>query len=140
MPKKKRKITAEDLTRINFVRACAVSPDGERTCLVIETVAEDKKKYHTNLWMVNTDGSDLRQFTYGKRSDGAPVFSPDGRTIAFVSKRADNPGVYLINADGGEACELVTKDGSFSSFSFSLILTSFPSKDGLIFHMGLSHA
>jgi len=119
MPVKKRKITAEDLTKIKFVRSCAISPDGENVCFAVETVAKDKKKYHSNLWMIKSDGSDLRQFTFGERTDSTPVFSPDGHTVAFVSKRDDLPGIYLIDARGGEARELVTKDGAFTSVSFS---------------------
>jgi len=119
MPAKKRKITAEDLTKVKFLRSCAISPDGERICFVVETVAKSKKKYHSNLWMVNSDGSNLRQFTFGEKSDASPVFAPDGNTIAFISKRNGHPGIYLINTSGGEARELVTKDGSFTSVSFS---------------------
>jgi len=119
MPARKRKITAKDLTRIKFVRGCAISPDGEQICFAVETVSKDKKKYHSNLWMVNSDGSNLRQFTFGEKSDSSPVFSPDGKTIAFTGKRNDHPGIYLISVTGGEARELVTKDGSFASVSFS---------------------
>lgn len=119
MPVKKRKITAEDLTRIKFVRGCAISPDGEKICCAVETVAKDKKKYHSNLWMVDSAGGDPRQYTFGERSDANPVFSPDGQMIAFTGKRNDYPGIYVLNVDGGEARELVTRDGAFSAVSFS---------------------
>ncbi len=119
MPAKKRKITAEDLIKMKFVRGCAISPDGSQICFAVETVADDKKKYHSNLWMVDANGENLRQFTFGEKKDAKPVFSPDGKTVAFTSKRDDNPGIYLINVAGGEARELVTKDGAFTGICFS---------------------
>ncbi len=119
MAAKKQKMTAEDLIRMKFVRGCAISPDGGTICCAVETISEDKKKYYSHLWLVDATGGEARQFTFGKRNDGNPAFSPDGHMIAFTGKRHDYPGIYLIGVDGGEARELVTKDGSFASVSFS---------------------
>ncbi len=47
--------------------------------------------------MINADGSERRQLT----DRGAePVWSSDGRTIAFHSSRDGNPEIYVMNADG----------------------------------------
>ena len=48
------------------------------------------------VYVVNADGSGQRRLT--RRSGGAPAWSPDGRTIAFVS----DAGIYVMNADGSE--------------------------------------
>jgi dipeptidyl aminopeptidase/acylaminoacyl peptidase len=115
----RRLIDAEDITRLKFVRAPALSPDEETIVFVVETVAEDKKKYHTHLWRCNTDGSDLRQLTFGERSDSSPAFSPDGKWIAFTSKRDDLPGIHIMPTDGGEARKVVEKDGAFAWVQFT---------------------
>jgi dipeptidyl aminopeptidase/acylaminoacyl peptidase len=116
---KKRKITAEDLLKLKFVRAIRLSPDETRVLFVVETAAEDKKKYFSHFYMVNVDGTGFRQFTAGEVEDSNPTFSPDGRWIVFTSKRNEKKGLYKMPADGGEARLLVEADGSFSDISIS---------------------
>jgi Tol biopolymer transport system component len=61
---------------------------------------------HANLWVVNTANGELRQITHERDPDvsmGVPVWSPDGRAIAFVSSRGNKGltfGVWLVNPDG----------------------------------------
>ncbi len=40
-----------------------------------------------DIWAVNVDGTDLERITYNPTFDGFPMFSPDGRRIAFCSNR-----------------------------------------------------
>jgi Tol biopolymer transport system component len=61
---------------------------------------------HANLWIVNAADGALRQITHERDPNvalGVPVWSPDGRAIAFVSSRG-NPGltfgVWLVDPDG----------------------------------------
>jgi Tol biopolymer transport system component len=82
----------------NFPSDGAWSPDGKRIAfVVIDTSPGD----HTDdakagLWVVNADGSNRRQLTrYAVGSN--PVWSPDGRRIAFKRFPAD---LYVVNADG----------------------------------------
>jgi hypothetical protein len=44
---------------------------------------------------------DLRQLTGDPADDMLPAWSPDGRSIAFVSTRDGNPEIYLMDTDGG---------------------------------------
>ena len=91
------------------IGASAVSPDGERVVYTRRTVAGDR--YQVNLWLVPYRGGRPRRLTHGRWSDTAPAWSPDGRTIAFLSDRGaaakpdDDTGaeLYLIDPDGGEA-------------------------------------
>ena len=116
---RKRPITIDDITAIKFLRAPALSPDEEQVCFVVETVAKDHKKYNSHLWRCDVDGGNVRQLTFGDRGDSSPVYSPDGKWIAFTSKRGDHPGIHLLPTDGGEAKALVEKDGAFASLVFT---------------------
>ena len=61
---------------------------------------------HANLWVVNTESGQLRQLTHERDPNvamGVPVWSPDGRAIAFVSSRGNQGltfGVWLVDPDG----------------------------------------
>jgi TolB protein len=46
------------------------------------------------------DGSNPRNLTQNNADDFLPVWSPDGRQIAFVSDRDGNMDIYLMAADG----------------------------------------
>jgi dipeptidyl aminopeptidase/acylaminoacyl peptidase len=94
-----------------------MSPDESKIMFTVSTVSE--KKHFSHIYIVNTDGSDLRQYTSGEVSDSAPVFSPDGEWIVFFSKRGEKKGIYRMPISGGEAKLLVESDGSFSGISVS---------------------
>src|SRR5206468_11748209 len=56
---------------------------------------------------VSSDGKTLRQLTSVKhQTDSSPVWSPDGRTVAFVSNRSGSQQIWTIRVDGGEARQL----------------------------------
>jgi dipeptidyl aminopeptidase/acylaminoacyl peptidase len=112
-------VRPEDLLEFRIPRAGALSPDGSRYVFSVQVPRDDRKGYDSHLHLADLAGGTVRQFSYGKRGDGAPIFSADGAMIAFVSKRGHHPGIHLIPADGGEARTLVEKDGAFSDLSFS---------------------
>ena len=60
-----------------------------------------------HLWTANIDGTDVRPLTSGSSQDDRPAFSPDGQTIAFVSDRGGQRGIWLIAAAGGSPRKLV---------------------------------
>ena len=43
------------------------------------------KGVNSNIYVMNSDGSELRQITFGNYQDQRPAFSPDSKTIVFVS-------------------------------------------------------
>jgi Tol biopolymer transport system component len=47
----------------------------------------DPKGRNFDLWAVNTDGSNLERITFNPTFDGFPMFSPDGKRLAFCSNR-----------------------------------------------------
>lgn len=63
---------------------------------------------HFHLFVVNLDSDETRQLTDGDWDDTAPVWSPDGSQIAFISGRRDDRDflalseVYTVPAEGGE--------------------------------------
>src|SRR5260370_37507384 len=57
--------------------------------------------YAEDLWVANLDGSQPRRLTVDQGLDSSPVFSPDGKLIAFIAQYDRNIDVYVIPAEGG---------------------------------------
>ena len=79
---------AEDLSRLRVPTEPRLSPDGSLVALTVQTVAPGQDGYRHAIWLAPTDGSSpARKVTLGSKHDRAPRFSPDGRTLAFLSDR-----------------------------------------------------
>lgn len=133
--KKKRPISAQDLYRLNIITDLELSPNGDYVVFSVQEVDQDSEKKYANLWITPTNGGQPYQFTFGKQVDSKPHWSPDGKTIAFLSNRQDEKQaqIYLLPFSGGEARPLTTLKGEFKSISWSLngktILYEFRKKD-----------
>jgi Tol biopolymer transport system component len=74
-----------------------ISPDGKRIVFTVGTLAEGTA---SPLWIVNSDGTGLKQLTSDGALDVRPTWSPDGSRIAFTSDRDGNAEIYVMKADG----------------------------------------
>ncbi|MEZ5072398.1 MAG: PDZ domain-containing protein [Bacteroidales bacterium] len=57
--------------------------------------------YANDLWVANRDGSDPRRLTVDEGRESWPVFSPDGRTLAFSAEYDGNTDVFTVPVEGG---------------------------------------
>ena len=57
--------------------------------------------YAQDLWVANADGSQPRRLTVSPGIESSPVFSPDGKTIAYSAQYDGNTDVYVIPVTGG---------------------------------------
>ena len=94
----KRPTTAQDLWAFKRVGAPAVSPDGRSVAFPVQEWSIDKNKSSSHLWLADVASGKTRPLTQGSAADTAPAWSPDGKRIAFVSKRGDDQAnaLYLI--------------------------------------------
>ena len=60
------------------------------------------------IYLINTDGSNLRNVTNDTLNNYSPTWSPDDTQIAFVSDRSGNEEIYVINTDGSELQQITT--------------------------------
>ncbi|MDB4895103.1 MAG: hypothetical protein JWN15_1365, partial [Firmicutes bacterium] len=108
MPEQKRRLTPEDFYAFVTVGAPRISPDGDVIAYVRTQIDKESKEPRSSLWVVPAAGGTPVQFTRGPKSDSQPTWSPDGRTLAFVSDRSGDRQIWLIDRFGGEARQLTT--------------------------------
>jgi len=100
-----RLLTAEKMWALKRLGDPAITPDGLTAVVPVTTYDIAENKGLTDLWLIPVAGGPARQLTSDKASDTQPTVSPDGKWVAFVSKRGDDTEnqVYVIAVDGGEA-------------------------------------
>jgi len=95
--------TAQDLVEMERISDPSVSPDGDRVVFVRRSTDLTANRGRTDLWLVASDGSGLRQLTSHEANDSSPRWSADGSTVYFLSSRSGSSQVWKIAPDGGEA-------------------------------------
>lgn len=92
------------------------SPDGEHIVFVSNRTAEPELNRNTDLWRIdiNEEQPEPRQLTTAPYADTNPVYSPDGKTIAFQSTVSDGLPVYaipqlmLLDLESGESTRVAS--------------------------------
>ncbi|MEP6692685.1 MAG: PDZ domain-containing protein, partial [Gemmatimonadaceae bacterium] len=67
--------------------------------------------YAGDLWIARLDGSDVRRLTTADGDELSPVFSPDGKSIAFSGNYDGNIDIYVVPAAGGSPKRLTWHPG-----------------------------
>jgi dipeptidyl aminopeptidase/acylaminoacyl peptidase len=141
-----RPLRPSDLYSLRIATEPRLSPDGRLAVVALTTAAPRHDGYRTSLWLVPTNGEEPRRLTLGVRNDHHPRFSPDGRSLAFLSdrrpfveeeperpadrdEREDATQVHLLALDGGEARRLTDLPRGVTAFEWapdgrSLVVTS----------------
>jgi dipeptidyl aminopeptidase/acylaminoacyl peptidase len=97
-----RAMAIDDLIAAVRVTDPQLSPDGSRVMFVHTTTDLKSGDRNADIWTVPADGSGAAtQVVTGSKTDNTPRFSPDGRSIAFISTRDGAPQVYVADAKGG---------------------------------------
>ena len=97
--------SVHDMVRMERLGSPRPSPDGRWVVFTRRTYDWDADATSTNLWIVSIDGQQLRRLTTAKAHDLGPVWSPDGKSIAFISSRGGSSQIWSINPAGGEATQ-----------------------------------
>jgi dipeptidyl aminopeptidase/acylaminoacyl peptidase len=114
---KKNLLTVEDLWACARIGSTSISPDGKWAVADVATYSMEKNDRASALWLFSTDGKTRKRLTQAGKKDAAPVWSPDGKTIAFTAQRDDDtaPQVYVIDPLGGEAQRITTLSTGLSA-------------------------
>jgi dipeptidyl aminopeptidase/acylaminoacyl peptidase len=114
----KHPMTFDDLIKLHRVGGAAISNDGKWVAYSVSTPDVDANRSVSNVWIVSASGGTPTQVSEGGR-DNSPAWSPDGKTLAFLSARDGNSQVYLLSMDGGEAKKLTKLSTGADLFHWS---------------------
>jgi dipeptidyl aminopeptidase/acylaminoacyl peptidase len=101
------------------VSNAAISPDGSQIVFSRGWVDKLKDQARSNIWIVDTAGTRLRELTRGSWRDSAPVWSPDGSRIAFLSDRDGTTQIHVLFVATGELSQLTHIDKTPASLTWS---------------------
>lgn len=114
----KHPMTFDDLIKLHRISGAAISKDGKWIAYAMATPDMEANRNVSNVWIVSTAGGDPIQVSQGGH-DSAPAWSPDGKTLAFISARDGASQVYLLSMEGGEAKKLTTLSTGTDLFHWS---------------------
>ena len=117
-----RPVGVGDLARIKDVTDPQVSPDGAWVAYTVSVADTVKDKDDTDVWMASWDGKQQVRLTRSPAGEHAPRWSPDGRTLAFLSDRDDTREVdqlWLLDRAGGEPERVTDLPGGVSDLAWS---------------------
>jgi dipeptidyl aminopeptidase/acylaminoacyl peptidase len=114
--------------KLKAVGTARVSPDSKKIVYTVSEAATtpEKSEYVTQIWLAdirsqNSEGKGQNvQLTFGEKSSTNPKWSPDGKSIAFLSNRKDNKNnLYLLSLNGGEAEPLTDVKSAVTNFEWA---------------------
>ena len=130
--------TAKDQVSLKRLLGFHLSPDRARVVFTLRSTDLEANRGRTDLWLLNADGSGLKQLTSHPENDSDGVFTPDGKAVLFLSTRSGSSQLWRIALDGGEPVQVtkapvdvdsfvLSRDGSTVAFAAE----TFPDCDGL---------
>lgn len=111
-------LTPEKALRVRDLAELRYSPDGKRVAFTVRE-APNGKSTQRHIWVYDTTRSESRQWTFSTKSEHDPRWSPDGKTLAFLSDREEQTQIWLMPLEGGEAAKLTSAKSSVQTFRWS---------------------
>ena len=114
------KLEPTDIFKLEQVTDPQIAPDGIKVVYVrnFKDIMTDRD--YSNLWMVNSDGSQPRPITQGNQRDYAPKWSHDGKKLAYLSNQQDDKvKLYVFDVATGVSIALTNSSQPPGGVSWS---------------------
>lgn len=106
-------LVSNDLSRLRSVGSVAISPDGHR--IAYSVVMRDRPgRPYGQLWITEVASQKASRIGGDKDAGGAPLWSPDGKSLAFQGSQGEKQGLFVARADGSDITFLASMSGTNS--------------------------
>ena len=109
----------ETFLDMESIRSPRISPDGTQILFARNWVDKMEDRGRSNIWIIDIAGTRVRELTHGNWSDSSPVWSPDGKKIAFLSDRDGTTQIHVLWLDTREVAQLTHLERAPSSLIWS---------------------
>jgi len=112
-------LTKETYFEMESLSSPNISPDGKQILFTRRWVDKMNDRFRSNLWIVDITGTRVRELTHGNWRDFSPVWSPDGKRIAFLSDRDGTTQLHVMWMDTREVAQLTHLERTPGSLRWS---------------------
>lgn len=108
-----QRLVSSDLSRLRSVGDVALSPDGQRVAYTV-TMRDPPGRPYGQLWVMELASQKSVRLGGEKDSGSSPLWSPDGKWLAFHGHQVEKSGLFVARPDGAEITFLTATDGTNS--------------------------
>ena len=115
----KGRLTPEVLWSFGRVAGVQVSPNEKKILYSVSYYSVAENKGNSELFVMNSDGSDKKQITKTATREAAAKWMKDGEHIAFLSSETGTMQLWMMKTDGTDRKQISERKGGINDFLFS---------------------
>ncbi|HOO15455.1 MAG TPA: hypothetical protein PLF00_10080, partial [Candidatus Marinimicrobia bacterium] len=115
----KRSMQIDDLLNCHRLAEPQYSPDGQWIAFTVQTIDIEANKGQKTLWRIRPDGQNLQQIPTHSGNSWSPLWSPDSKSLAFLSDSGGQVQVWKLALDNNRVQQITDFYGGVESFCWS---------------------
>jgi len=111
--------TPETSLKVNRLSDLSFSPDDTKLLYGVNSVDLASDTYQAEFFVAQSDGTNARTLLEKSAEHSSPQWSPDGRSVAYLSTSGGTSNIWVIDAAGGDGRQLTNLSSEVSSFKWA---------------------
>jgi dipeptidyl aminopeptidase/acylaminoacyl peptidase len=113
------RMTPEALWAFGRLGDMQVNPDGTRILYGVTYYSVAENKSNREIFVMNTDGSNVQQITHSAKSEYTAKWVKDGKKVAFLTAESGSVQLWEMNPDGTKRTQITNRDGGIGDFLYA---------------------